>query len=129
MQEATNTLASPTPNAPTPKEMENLVINWFKAGLSIEWIPLVYAEDIPPHITQQLESIRDQLGPWILHTVMDLHKLPEGLTGWLMPSGHGDTFVVCGYWDGDIEFMLMTHRDTGELVTYRTSGHGKGVVH
>jgi hypothetical protein len=129
MNEATDTWAPPTPNAPTPKEMENLVINWFKTGLSIEWIPLIYAEDIPPHITQQLESIRDQQGPWILHTAMDLHKLPEGLTGWLMPSGHGDTFVVCGYWDGEVAFMLMTHRDTGEVVTYRTSGHGKGVVH
>ena len=129
MQEVTKPIASPTPNAPTPKEMENLVINWFKAGLSIEWIPLDYTEIATPSFTSYFEHLCSEHAPWILHTPMDLHKLPEGLTGWLMPSGHGDTCVVCGYWDGEVTFMLMTHSETGEVVTYRTSGHGKGVVH
>ncbi|WP_374588203.1 hypothetical protein [Ideonella dechloratans] len=43
--------------------------------------------------------------------------MPEGVTGWLMPSDANDTDVACGVWNGEVYILGVKDQRTGRAQT------------
>ena len=69
-------------------EVEQRVQGWFASGQPLVWIPILSQENFPD-VPQQLLEFADHYQEamrWPIHRMEDLLQLPNGVTGWLMPT-------------------------------------------
>lgn len=72
--------------------------------------------DTPPEILQWIEARQAALHVPIREPA-DLLRMPEGVTGWLMPEGDADTDVACGIWAGEVYILGVKDKRTGRKQT------------
>jgi len=100
--------------------MELMVASWFAAGHDVLWIPIVEVGDGDDAIAQA-RAEADALGkPYLLESIAELARLPNGVKGWLFPAHLDDTLVVAMRVGGDVVFGALRHPVTGQTISYRT---------
>lgn len=100
-------------------EVAQRVQQWLDSGKPLLWIPIFSREnfpDTPPEILQWIEARQAELHVPIREPA-DLLRMPEGVTGWLMPEGDADTDVACGVWAGEVYILGVKDRRTGRVQT------------
>jgi hypothetical protein len=95
------------------------VQQWFAQGRRLAWLPIFSQANFPEVPVEILEWADRGLfqSAWPISRVEDLARLPEGITGWLLPEGDDDTDIVVGLWDGAAYFLGVKDRRTGESQT------------
>lgn len=56
----------------------------------------------------------------LIKGVEDFLKIPQGITGWLLPEGEKDTDIVVGLWNNTAHFMKAVDKRTGEPQTLQS---------
>src|SRR5690606_7016631 len=108
------------PINPDTSAMELMVASWFAAGHEVLWIPIVEVGDGKAAIAQA-RAEADALGkPYLLESIAELARLPNGVKGWLFPAHLDDTIVVAMRNGGDVIFGALRHPVTGQTISYRT---------
>lgn len=100
-------------------EVEQRVQGWLDGGKPLVWIPILSQEnfpDTPPDLLQWADSHQAAFHVQI-HEPADLLLMPEGVTGWLMPSDANDTDVACGVWNGEVYILDVKDQRTGRAQT------------
>ncbi|WP_347252810.1 hypothetical protein [Dokdonella sp.] len=101
-----------------PMEVE--VLGWFAAGHDVLWIPIVEVGDGPDAIARA-QAQADALGkPYLLESVEEFARLPDGVRGWVFPAHQDDTCIVATRNGGEVTFGVLRHPVTGEAIRYRT---------
>lgn len=100
--------------------MQTEVLGWFAAGHDVLWIPIVEVSDQPDAIAQaQAES--EVLGkPYLLHSIKDFARIPNGVRGWVFPAHQDDTYTVALRQGDEVSFGTLCHPVTGGAISYRT---------
>jgi hypothetical protein len=111
------TLCSLGPDA-LPMQVE--VLGWFTAGHDVLWIPIVEV-DGGPNAVSQAQAEADALGkPYLLESIEEFARLPDGVRGWLFPAHQDDTWIVATRIGDEVLFGVLRHPVTGEAISYRT---------
>lgn len=100
-------------------EVAQRVQGWLDSGIPLLWIPIFSQEnfpDTPPEILQWIEARKAALHVPISEPA-DLLRMPEGVTGWLMPEGEADTDVACGIWNGEVYILGVADKRSGRKQT------------
>jgi hypothetical protein len=100
-------------------EVEQRVQGWFANGQLLVWIPILSQENFPD-VPQQLLEFADHYQEairWPIHQMEDLLRLPDGITGWLLPADADDTDVACGVWSGEVYILGVKDWRTGKPQT------------
>ena len=100
-------------------EVAQRVQGWLDSGRPLVWIPILSQEnfpDAPPEILHWLDSRQAALHVPISEPT-DLLRMPEGVTGWLMPADEVDTDVACGVWNGEVYILGVKDKRTGRKQT------------
>lgn len=100
-------------------EVAQRVQGWLDSGKPLLWIPIFSQEnfpDTPPEILQWIEARKAELHVPISEPA-DLLRMPEGVTGWLMPEGDADTDVACGVWAGEVYILGVADKRNGRKQT------------
>lgn len=98
------------------------VQRWLAEGRTLAWIPILSRENFP-NVPPELLYYADQNPKrhvWLIDTVEDFLKIPDGITGWLMPDGDKDTDIVVGLWEDAVHFLKAVDKRTGEPQTLQT---------
>ncbi len=96
-------------------EVAQRVQGWLDSGQPLVWIPILSQEnfpDTPPETLHWLDSQQAALHVPI-GAPADLLRMPEGVTGWLMPEGAVDTDVACGVWNGELYILGVKDKRNG----------------
>lgn len=100
-------------------EVARRVQGWLDSGKPLVWIPILSQEnfpDTPPEILHWLDSQQAAFHVPI-NDPADLLRMPQGVTGWLMPADAVDTDVACGVWGGEVYILGVTDRRSGRAQT------------
>ena len=100
-------------------EVAQRVQGWLDSGLPLVWIPILSQEnfpDAPPESLHWLDSRQAALHVPISEPA-DLLRMPEGVTGWLMPVDEVDTDVACGVWEGEVYILGVQDKRSGRKQT------------
>lgn len=100
-------------------DVEQRVQQWLASGQLLAWIPILSQEnfpDLPPQILQFADQHQEAMR-WPIHRPQDLLTLPDGITGWLLPTDAEDTDVVCGVWNGEVYILGVQDKRTGRKQT------------
>ena len=100
-------------------EVAQRVQGWLDSGKPLVWIPILSQEnfpDTPPEILHWADSHQAALHVPISEPT-DLLRMPEGVTGWLMPADEVDTDVACGVWNGEVYILGVQDKRTGRKQT------------
>jgi hypothetical protein len=100
-------------------EVEQRVQQWLASGQLLAWIPILSQEnfpDLPPQILQFADQHQEAMR-WPIHCPQDLLTLPDGITGWLLPTDAEDTDVACGVWNGEVYILGVQDKRTGRKQT------------
>lgn len=100
-------------------EVEQRVQQWLASGQLLAWIPILSQEnfpDLPPQILQFADQHQEAMR-WPIHRPQDLLTLPDGITGWLLPTDAEDTDVACGVWNGEVYILGVQDKRTGRKQT------------
>jgi hypothetical protein len=103
-------------------EMILRVQKWVETGRTLMWFPIFSREnfpEVPPEALFYAEQSHERY-IWLIKQVEDFLRIPDGITGWLMPEGDTDTDVVVGLWEGEVHFLKTYDRRTGEPMTLRS---------
>ena len=100
-------------------EVAQRVQGWLDSGKPLVWIPILNQENFPD---TPLEILRWADSHQVAFHVpisepTDLLRMPEGVTGWLMPAGEMDTDVACGVWNGEVYILGVKDKRTGRKQT------------
>ena len=115
----TNNIIPGQPLAHYDPEVAQRVQGWLDGGKPLVWIPILSQEnfpDTPPEILQWADSHQAAFHVQI-HEPADLLLMPEGVTGWLMPTDANDTDVACGVWNGEVYILGVKDKRTGRAQT------------
>ena len=100
-------------------EVAQRVQGWLDSGRPLVWIPILSQEnfpDSPPEILHWLDSRQAALHVPIGQP-SDRLRMPEGVTGWLMPADEVDTDVACGAWNGEVYILGVKDKRNGRKQT------------
>ena len=103
-------------------EMKQRVQQWMTEGRTLVWMPIWSRENfpsIPPRLLQLADKCSERQ-VMLINTVEDFLKIPQGITGWLLPEGEKDTDIVVGLWDNTAHFMKAADKRTGEPQTLQS---------
>ena len=95
------------------------VQGWLDSGAPLVWAPILSQEnfpDTPPEILQWADAHQAAFHVTI-STPADLLRMPEGVTGWLMPADANDTDVACGIWNGEVYILGVQDKRNGRKQT------------
>lgn len=115
----TNNTIPGQPLAHYDPEVAQRVQGWLDGGKPLVWIPILSQEnfpDTPSEILHWADSHQAAFHVHI-HEPADLLLMPEGVTGWLMPSDANDTDVACGVWNGEVYILGVKDQRTGRSQT------------
>lgn len=116
-----NSAKSQRAGAAGNEEMKQ-VQKWLAEGRSFAWMPIYSRANFPhihPSILQHLDECRDQ-DYWLVSKVEDFLQIPEGITGWLLPTGESDTDVVAVVSKNEVCFSKVIDRRNGKRQTLLT---------
>jgi hypothetical protein len=122
MNTTTINSTSPIPCQPLAHydpEVAQRVQQWLTSGQLLAWIPILSQEnfpDIPPQILQFANQYQEAMR-WPIQHPDDLLDLPDGVTGWLLPTDANDTDVACGVWNGEVYILGVQNQRTGRKQT------------
>jgi len=101
-----------------PVEVE--VLGWFAAGHDVLWIPIVEVGDGPNAIARA-QAQAEALGkPYLLQSIEEFARIPDGVRGWVFPAHLDDTYAVAQRIGDEVTFGVLRHPHTGEVISYRT---------
>lgn len=101
-----------------PMQVE--VFGWFAAGHNVLWIPIVEVGSEPGAVVQA-RAQAEALGlPYLLDSIDEFPRLPEGVKGWVFPAHKDDTCIVATRNGAEVTFGALRHPVTGEAISYRT---------
>jgi len=103
-------------------EMKQRVQQWMTEGRTLVWLPIWSRENfpsIPPRLLQLADRCSERQ-VMLINTVEDFLKIPQGITGWLLPEGETDTDIVIGLWDSTAHFMKAVDKRTGAPQTLQS---------
>ncbi len=104
----------------SPLPMETDVPGWFAAGHDVLWIPIVEVGEGPDAIARA-QAEADALGkPYLLRSIEEFARIPDGVRGWVFPAHLDDTTVIATRIAGEVTFAALRHPHTGEVISYRT---------
>ena len=82
------------PLGPHAVEMQTEVLGWFAAGHDVLWIPIVEVGDEPDAIARA-QAEAEALGkPYLLQSIEEFARIPDGVRGWVFPAHLDDTYAV-----------------------------------
>lgn len=119
MNTTINTATPGQPLAYYDPEVAQRVQGWLDSGRPLLRIPIFSQEnfpDTPLEILQWIEARQAELHVPISEPA-DLLRMPEGVTGWLMPEGEVDTDVACGVWNGEVYILGVKDKRSGRKQT------------
>ncbi|MCB5247235.1 MAG: hypothetical protein LHW57_04325 [Candidatus Cloacimonetes bacterium] len=95
------------------------VQGWIDSGRPLVWIPILNQENFPDVPFEDLKEINARRAAMHvpIHQPSDLLRMPEGVTGWLMPEGDTDTDVACGVWNGEVYILGAKDKRDGRKQT------------
>ena len=101
-----------------PMQVE--VFGWFAAGHNVLWIPIVEVGDEPDAIVRAQAEAATLGKPYLLQSIEEFARLPDGVRGWVFPAHLDDTCVVAQRIGSEVTFGTLCHPITGEAISYRT---------
>lgn len=100
--------------------MQVEVLLWFEAGHDVLWIPIVEVGDGPDAAARALAQA-DALGkPYLLRSIEEFTRIPDGVRGWVFPAHLDDTYAVAQRVGHEVTFGVLRHPVTGAAISYRT---------
>ena len=108
-------------------EMKQRVQQWMTEGRTLVWLPIWSRgnfPNIPPRLLQLANKCTERQ-VMLINAVEDFLKIPQGITGWLLPEGETDTDIVVGLWDSTAHFMKAVDKRTGAPQTLQRTNLGK----
>ncbi len=100
--------------------MQVEVLGWFAAGHNVLWIPIVEVGSEPGAVVQA-RAQAEALGlPYLLDSIDEFARLPEGVKGWVFPAHQDDTCIVATRSGAEVTFGALRHPVTGQAISYRT---------
>jgi hypothetical protein len=99
--------------------MELRVMSWLDTNRLLIWQPILSADNFPEIPQDILKFANAQRAAFhcLIRVIEDFSKLPEGVTGWLLPSDEADTDVACAHWQGEMHFLQVLDKRTGQPQT------------
>jgi hypothetical protein len=100
-------------------EVHLRVQQWLASGQLLAWIPILSQDNfpgVPPDVLQFADRYQEAMR-WPIHCTEDLLTLPDGITGWLLPTDADDTDVACGVWNGEVYILGVQDKRTGRKQT------------
>ena len=105
---------------PQALEMQAEVLLWFAAGHDVLWIPIVEVGNEPDAIVQAQAKAEAFGKPYLLQSIEDFARIPDGVRGWVFPTHLDDTYTVAQRIGHEVSFGTLRHPVTGEAISYRT---------
>ena len=96
--------------------MQTEVLGWFAAGHDVLWIPIVEVS-VQPDAIAQAQAESEVLGkPYLLHSIKDFARIPNGVRGWVFPAHQDDTYTVALRQGDEVSLGTLCHPVTGERI-------------
>ena len=108
------------PLGPHASSMQVEVLLWFAEGHYVLWIPIVEVGDEPDAIVRAQAEAATLGKPYLLQSIEEFARLPDGVRGWVFPAHLDDTCVVAQRIGSEVTFGTLCHPITGEAISYRT---------
>jgi len=120
--EMNTTISNTIPSQPLAHydpEVAQRVQGWLDSGQPLVWIPILSQENFPDMPLEILQWADAQQAAFHvpIGVPADLLRMPEGVTGWLMPEDAVDTDVACGIWNGEVYILGVKDKRTGRKQT------------
>lgn len=95
--------------------VEDRVTGWFADQRPLVWIPILSQENFPdvPLEMREFAAHFEQDLRWPIAKPEDLLKLPDGITGWLLPADAQDTDIACGVMQGEVYILGVKDKASG----------------
>ena len=108
------------PLGPHASSMQVEVLLWFAASHDVLWIPIVEVGNEPDAIVQAQAKAEAFGKPYLLQSIEDFARIPDGVRGWVFPAHLNDTYTVAQRIDSEVTFGTLCDPVTGEAISYRT---------
>ena len=109
-------------NGPADNEMMQRMQRWLDDGRTLAWLPIFSCENFP-EVPQEILYYANQAPlrhVWLINQIEDFFEIPDGITGWVLPSGDVDTDVVVGLWEDTLHVCKVVDSRTGEPQTLQS---------
>ena len=108
------------PLGPHASSMQVEVLLWFATSHDVLWIPIVEVGNEPDAIVQAQAKAEAFGKPYLLQSIEDFARIPDGVRGWVFPAHLNDTYTVAQRIDSEVTFGTLCDPVTGEAISYRT---------
>jgi len=77
-------------------------------------------QPVGPHALD-MQAEADALGkPYLLQSIEEFARIPDGVRGWVFPAHLDDTYAVALRIGSEVTFGTLRHPVTGEAISFRT---------